>query len=908
MDWLRTIFSRCRAFFAEKKLDDELNEELESHIEFAIQENLTHGMSEDDARTRAVRQFGGLTQVKESYRVRRGLPLLDILGQDVRFAAFQMMRAPGFAAVAVLTIALGIGANTAVFTLTHALLLRALPVRDPGELVRLAIDLSAAETDGHNAPLSLPMIEAIQKQSRSFHGVFGWCVYDFPFKDGSVNGGIHGAIVSGNAFESLGILPAAGRLLTADDDQPGGGPDGLAAVISHRIWVERYHADPSIVGRHVTVTDHEATIVGVAPAGFEGVIVAEHPDIYLPLEFQAALYGQPSKHDGGRLWLESFARLNPGVSRARAAAEMNTLFPSIVKATVPAELLHLPAVEKARFEVKPARTGWSKLRSQYTEPLLLLQLMVAAVLLICCANLSGLFLARASARQQEFAIRGALGAGRLRVMRQLFVECLMLAIPGALLGVWFAWMTGPWILQMLGNAEAEQAISMRPNPTVLCVTMACAVMCALLFGMAPAWAAGRTSVGATLRRSHPRASAGAGGVRNFFVPFQIALSLALVVVAGLLGTTVTRLLTQESGYRTNNVFFFLTDFIRIPEKGDALAALYRRMATRLEESPGIEQASVAAVSPLTGSHWHDEFISTENVQHAQPSQSMVNVIGAHYFSALGIPILTGRDLRNSDSDHASCVVSQKAAHLYFPRTSALGKTLRQVIHHERAMEADTFRDYRIVGIVRDAKYDSLRESPPPIVYLPITAGEGGSTSGGSTLFFVVHARSVATANSAYITALHEMAPTSPEIPPIEFSHAFRDSAARERLLSILSGFFALLGLLLSGIGVYGLVAWNVTRRTTEFGLRMALGATRARVLALVMRQVIALLTIGVLAGGMAAFFAARSVRSFLFEIQPGNPAVFALSACVLVLIGLAAAILPARRAISIDPMEALKTE
>jgi predicted permease len=491
-------------------------------------------------------------------------------------------------------------------------------------------------------------------------------------------------------------------------------------------------------------------------------------------------------------------------------------------------------------------------------------------------------------------------------MRQLFVECLMLAIPGAALGMSLAWLAGPWILHMLGNAEAEQAISMRPNVVVLSVTVACAALCALLFGMAPAWTASHTRVEAALRSSQPHTSISGVGLRNFFVPFQVALSLTLVVVAGLLGTTVARLLTEDSGYRTNNVVFVLTDFLRIPEKGEALVALYRRMAARIEEFRGVEEASVAALSPLLGGRWIDEFVAAENT-HARPVEAMENVIAAHYFSALGVRILAGRDFQNADSDRNSCIVSQAAARLYFPSTSALGKTLRCIIHH-RGTGVDTSRDYQIVGIVQDTKYDSLRESPPPIVYIPITQGDGGSTNAGSNLFFVIHAHSVAAANSAYLTTLHEMAPSSPEIPPVEFSKSFRDSAARERLLSVLSGFFALLGLLLSGIGIYGLVAWNVTRRITEIGLRMALGATRTKVLALVMRQVIGLLAIGVLSGGLVAFFAARAIRSFLFEIRPGNPIIFASSALLLTVIGLLAAVLPARRATSIDPTQALKTE
>ena len=908
MDWLRIWWSRCVAFLGPKKLDEELDEELLEHIDLATDENLRRGMSPQDAQRAALLKFGGVAQIKESYRLQRGLPLLDEVVQDIRFAWRQIRHAPGFAIVAILTLALGIGANTAVFTLTHALLLSTLPVRDPGELVRLTIDLSGTQNNSHDAPLSLPMIESIQRQSRTMHDVFGWCVYDFPFRDGNVNGGIHGAILSGNAFEALGVRPAAGRLLTPADDQTGGGPDGLAAVISYRIWVSRYHSDASVVGREVIVTDHPATIVGVAPEGFEGVIAAEHPDIYLPLEFQGLLYGEPSKHTAERLWLDTFARLNPGVSRGQAAGEMNALFPKILDATLPAGMRHMPEVEKARLEVKRARTGWSKLRATYTQPLLLLQVMVGAVLLICCANLSGLFLARASARRREFAIRGALGAGRVRLMRQLFVECLMLALPGALLGVGLAWAAGPSILHMLGNVEAEQAISMQPNPTVLCVTVACAVFCAVLFGMAPAWTASHTSVEMALRSSNPRTSAGGAGLRNFFVPFQVALSLALVVVAALLGTTVTRLLMENSGYRTDNVVFALTDFLRVPQKGDTLVALYHRMAERLEERPGVEQASVSAISPFLGWRWSDEFVAADNSQHQAPVEAMENIITAHYFSALGISILTGRDLTNSDADRNSCIVSQAAARLYFPHTSALGKTLRSVVRRPGTGKPDAFHDYEIVGIARDTKYNSLRELPPPIVYLPLAAGENGQTNGGSNLFFVIHARSVAAANSAYLATLHEMAPSSPEIPPAVFSESLRDSVARERLLSILSGFFALLGLLLSGIGIYGLVAWNVTMRTTEIGVRMALGATRPKVFLLVMRQVAGLLAIGVLCGGVAALFAARSVRSFLFEVRPGNPWVFVLSALVLVLIGLLAATMPARRAVSIDPMRALRTE
>jgi MacB-like periplasmic core domain len=292
MDWLQTLWSRCVAFFGKRKLDDELDEELLAHLEFVCRHKMRGGPHSSN--------LAVLAQTKESYRRQRGLPFVDALIQDMRFGARQIRHSPGFALITILTFSLGIGSNTAVFTLTHALLLKTLPVPDPGELVRLTVSMRA-ERNGRNAPLNLPIIEFIESHSRSFHGIFAWCVSDFPFRDGGINCDLHGAIVSGNAFQSLGVKPALGRLLTPADDSRVADPTGLAAVISDRIWVERYQASPSVLGRHITVTDHSATIVGVTPPGFEGVIVAEHPDIYLPLEFQAILYGKDTKRDGGRL-------------------------------------------------------------------------------------------------------------------------------------------------------------------------------------------------------------------------------------------------------------------------------------------------------------------------------------------------------------------------------------------------------------------------------------------------------------------------------------------------------------------------------------------------------------------------------------------------------------------------------
>jgi predicted permease len=903
MDWMRILLSRCLALFGKKKLDVDLDEELESHIEFAIEDNMRRGMTESDARRAALVKFGGVTQTRETYRRQQGVPFLDMLGQDIRFAVRQIRRAPGFAIVAILTLALGIGANTAIFTLTHGLLLSGLPVPDPGQLVRLAIDSHEQDPHLNNIPLSVSMIEMLQKHAQAFSGVFGWSVYDFVLTDNGVQHGRRGAVVSGNTFEVLGLHAAAGRLLVPADDQPGGGPDGWAAVISYRLWMNQYHGDPSVVGRHVTVTDHGVTIVGVTPEGFEGVIVAEHPDLCLPVEFSAALNGNERQlHEGGMTWLTAFARLKPGVGRAQAQAEMTTLFPSMLDALVPPTIRHLPGVEHSTLDVDPARTGWSLLRMQYTKPLLLLQVLVGVVLLICCANLSGLFLARASARQQEFAIRGALGAGRRRLMRQLLVESMMLAVPGALLGVGLAWLAGPWLLRGIANPRAQVFLSTRPDFAVLAITAACACVCALLFGMAPAWAASRTDLETALRSAHPRASVGSASLRRLFIPFQVALSLALVVVAALLGATVVRLHTEDSGFRMQNVIFYYVDFGRLQQRGVDLLTLYRRIMMGLEEKPGVDAASVTDILPYFGWINRDSFTAAADALHSKTMDADVSEIGAHYFAALGTRILAGRDLRNDDGDLHSCIVNERAAAMYFPHGSALGQTLHDVDHDLRT-GTTTVWDCQIVGVVQNTKYDTVREAPPAIVYRPIS-----NQSRLAGLFLAIHAHSLAEARAAYHTTIGELAPDSPETDPATFVKLFNESAARDQLLSAMSAFFAALALLLSGIGIYGLVAWSVSQRTMEIGVRMAVGATRGRVFLLVMRQIAGLLGIGILAGGVASIFAARSVGSFLYEIQAGNPTVFAIAALVLALVGLLAALLPARRAVSIDPVQALRAE
>ena len=900
MSWLTRFFRR-------RDLYNDLAEEMREHLEEKTEQFMREGMSRDEAEHAARRAFGNAALIEQRGREVWQWPRLESIWADVTFAVRQLMKSPAFTATAILTLALGIGANTGIFTLTHALLLKSLPIPEPDRLVRIALDIGSPNGVVSDQPLNAFLLESIQRHAKSLSGVFGWSPYDFVLKEDT---GLHiysGAVVSGNAFQVLGLKPAAGRFITPADDQRGGGPDGWAAVISHRFWEQHYHADPSIIGKHVTLTDHSVTIVGVAPEGFEGLFVAMHPDFYLPLEYEPVMRGAGSLlRQPGNLWLTVWARLKPGFNSNVASAEMASVYRVAMDETLPPAVRHIAVIEHSSFAVRPGGNGWSSLRPQFARPLLLLQVLVGVVLLVCCVNLAGLCLARASAREREFAIRGALGAARSRLMQQLLVESLLLAVCGGALAILFAWATDRYLLRFLADREAAASLSVRPDLSALLVTGGCAVLCALLFGLAPGWLASHVSIEPALRRSNQGIAAGKDNlVQRLFVPVQVALTLALVVVAAMLSATVSHLRASHLGFRVENILLIPADFERLPQKGLDLVHLYRRLILRMEQMPGVDSASVAESTPLNGQGETGIFTTGSSTKPVMnfANRYWVNDVGAGYFATLGTKVLTGRDFSGEDADANTCVLNRSAAHALFPGTPAIGQSLRRSDVNMNSGQATT-RDCQVIGVVEDAKYTSLREPAPPTVYLPF----GVNTDRLFSLHFVIHAATLAEAQDAWLKALRELAPGSPETEPISFAVQFDDSIARERLLSVLSGFFAALALLLSGIGIYGLMASYVTRRTTEIGVRMALGATRRKIFVLVMRQVAILLILGSLAGACLAVFAARSIKAFLFDVSPGNPAIFVSAVLILALAGFVAAMLPERRAVSIEPMQALRSE
>jgi predicted permease len=606
--------------------------------------------------------------------------------------------------------------------------------------------------------------------------------------------------------------------------------------------------------------------------------------------------------------LTPMARLKPGITVAQASAELAAVTHQVFEEVLPAAVVRqnhgLPPLHLTAL---PGRSGWSFLRITYRQPLFLMQGLVGIVLLICCANLAGLGLARAASRTREFALRIALGAPRPRLTRQVLLESLLLTLPGGLLGMAFAWMGCRILLRLLstGAGRFPIALSIRPDATVLALTAGCAICCALLCGIAPAWMLSRTAPEAMLRQSANRSlRTESKWLGNSFVCAQIALSLMLVVVAGLLSTTLIKLRLGHAGFRTENISTVMMDLRARAERGASLTHIYWQMAERLKQMPGVQNAALVTVPPLYGNESMEFSAVNGNTPSAHDAKQLLqfNEVGQDFFSTMEIPLLAGRGFVNSDADADTCIVSQSAAKKMFPDAPAIGSTLRQ--YQFSLGGGPSENTCRVIGVVGDVKLQDLRMPPQPLVYRPIAS----DMPNPGLMNFVINARSLADAQNAYRKTLREIAPGSPDSEVIPITQKMDDSTSLERVLASLSGFFAGLALLLSGVGLYGLFSRSVTQRTMEFGIRMALGATRYRIVLLVLRQVIILMTIGIVVGGAAAILSTRLIRGFLYGVTSNNPFVLAGAALLLCVIALSASLLPVRKAVHLDPVEALRAE
>jgi predicted permease len=912
---LRTIWRWLRLPGQRRAVKREIDEELRFHIEQRTAENIAAGMPAEEAVREARRRFGNMQSVREHCREVSGASFGEATLQDLRFGLRMLRTNPGFTAVAVLTLALGIGANTAIFSVVNTLLLRSLPVKNPDELVLV----TARDRTGPAYTFSYPLYERLRDHSHSLSGLFAsGGVYQRRMVASGLGGKdpefIRAEEVTGNYFRVLGVQPLLGRMLTEEDDRTGN--PQAAAVISDTFWQRRFGADPSVIGRTIQFEDVPFTIVGVAPPGFYGIEVGENPDLWWPMQMipqvQPGEWGQRLKADG-MSWLRIMGRVQPGGNRMQAQAELGVVYKNYLSESASASGATWTAeIRKAflerKLELEPGNTGWTKLRKQYREPLLILLALVGLVLLIVCANVASLMLARSVARQREFSVRSALGAGRLRLVRQLLTESLLLATFGSLLAMLIARGGTRVILGYMRLQENPISFDVAPDARVLWFTAAISLFTGLLFGLAPALQSPRLDLASALK-------AGAGSVAGIasrqrlnqsLVIVQVALSIVLLVGAGLMVRTLEKLKRLDAGFNRENVLLFDLDYPRKPDAAK-LPILYKEILARLEGLPGVRAASCSTFYLLSGHGSWRERISVDGYT-ARPGEDIFChglTIGPRFFEVMGTPIVSGRDFGPQDeipageaktNRPATAIVNEAMARRYFGDSSPLGKHF----HFGDAL----LPNFEIVGVVKDIKYESLRTPAPPTYYLsyfqrPIDAG---------LTFMLRTTKNSAALAGACRSIVAEVDPSGRTRDLRTMNDVVNGSVHQERVLAQLGGFFSLFALSLASLGLYGLLSLGVHQRTREIGVRLALGARQQDVLWLVIRRGVRLALAGWVFGVAGALAATRFIGSLLYGVSTTDPVTFGSVLLLLVAVAVAASWLPARRATKVDPIVALRCE
>jgi putative ABC transport system permease protein len=899
MSWIK----RIRGVFGRERLDAELGEEMRAHLEMRAANEVRNGMSAEEARYDARRRFGNVTLQHERAREMDLLRWLETLAQDVRFGLRMLRKSPGFTAVAVLTLALGIGANTAIFSLLNTVMLRVLPVQKPEELVQIAL-LTKNFGGRVRTSYTNPLWEAVRDRQNVFAGTFAWGTSEFNLSTGGEAQDVKGLYASGDYFDVLGVRAASGRLISRTDDQHG--CPGVA-VLSYGFWNERYGREP-VVGKTISLDGHAFPIIGVSAPGFFGTNVGSTFDVAVPICAEAVITGIKSSLDvRSSWWFRVMGRLKPGERAETASAGMDVLAPQIFAATVP--LNWKPDDQKNflqwKFTALPGGTGVSGLRGQYTQPLQFLMAAALLVLLIACANIASLMLARAAARRHEVGVRLAVGASRGRLVRQLLTECLLLSAVGAAVGVMFARWGSELLVRFISTQQNKVFLDITLDARVLGFTAGAAILTALLFGVLPALRSTRVPVAGAIRGE---AGALAGRDTRFragkwTVAAQVAISVVLVTTAALFVRSFEKLVNLDIGFDRNGVLmsevFFRSGSGALPEnvnRNDEILA-------RVRAVPGVRTSSESVVTPISHRTWDDEIVvDRPNAPKGLDSDVDMNYVTPGYFATLRSNLLEGRDFSEHDAANAPkvAIVNQALTRKFFGNEDPIGKTFRRYA----SSSTELGEPFEIVGLVQDAKYDTLREDFPPTAFFPLEQIPAGLDR------VYVESRTAVEPQALAAAIVHaiESVDRSASVVTETLGQQVDDSLAQERLLATLSGFFGALALLLALIGLYGVLAYLVLQRRQEIGIRMALGARGGAILRLVMRDVALLLGAGLLVGISVTWAATRYAQSLLYDLRANDPASLALGACALAIVALVAAYLPARRAMRVDPMVALRHE
>jgi len=832
--------------------------------------------------------------------------------QDIKFGLRVLLKKPGFTLVAVLSLALGIGANTAIFSLLDAVLIKTLPVQRPDQLVLFGtgrdMGISIGLPNSSFDLFSYPFYRQVQQRSDLFSGVASlsslqWNVHGF------VNAGGSGSdieqlkvqLVSGTYFPVLGVKAEVGRVFTdADDQTPGGHP---YAVASYAWWQQRLGGDPSAIGKTITIDNTVYTIVGVAPKEFFGTTVGSAPDLWMPLAMEKQMPPMHSDERNNDSWqsLYVIGRLQNGVTAAQANSAVNLLFKQSLLARVGAQpsAHDLQDIQKATVELTPVSRGLSLLRRQFSLSLKVLMGVVALVLLIASANVANLLLAHGAARSREFAVRLAAGAGRGRLVRQLFTESALLALLGGAIGVALSSWGSRLLLRMASDGPEAVPVDVTPNLRILGFTIAVSALCAIVFGTAPALRAARTEPNASLKGGKIT-TALRNPLGKTFVVVQVALSLLLLVGAGLFVRTLINLQSLPTGFNQDNAMLFQVDTSATgyKEKDPRIAPLLHDVEERVEAIPGVQAASFAFYTFNQGLWTTPAYTHEQNSLTEDSRVIRNNVVGKDFFAAMGVPLVLGRGFGPQDTERSPkvAVISESMAQRFFPNASPLGK-------HFGIDGPESSERIEVIGVVKDAKYGSLTEELTPIAFYP------HSQRPDTLLNFVVRFSGPASSVVPQIRqTIKQVNHSLPIDDVVSLSDQIGRALVQQKLVARLASFFGLLALLLACVGLYGVMSYGVARRTNEIGIRMALGAQGRSVLWLVLREALVLVGIGLFVGVLASLAVTRTASSLLYELKPNDPLTIIGATLLLAAVAIVAGYLPARRAARVDPLVALRYE
>jgi predicted permease len=908
------VISRLRALwnnvFRRKQLDRELDEELQAYLELASAEKMREGVSPEEAYRDARRDTGGVAQVKESVRDVRAGVWLDRLVQDIRYGVRTLAKNPAFSLVALATLALGIGANTAMFSLLDQVVLRLLPVRHPEQLVIVReTGNHYGNTYGPNT-ISWPMFEDLRDNNQAFSGMFCRFPAIVTIGYGDRAAQISAELVSGSYFPILGVEAALGRTIAPDNDAV---PDSQPVVVlSYSFWRSYFDGDRSIVGRTINLNSYAMTVIGVAQPGFDGVELGAPTKVFVPIMMKTEMtpHSDGLKDRRRRLsWVTAYGRLKPGVSLEQAQLSLQPLVHSILEMEVQQPEFTRSATPadrepflRNRAELLPGSDN--DLREDMRRPLWLLVALTGAVLLLACANLANLLLARATAREREIAVRLAIGAGRAQIVRQLLTESLLLSTAGAVVGLALAFLAGRILMRIYlpADAAAEFVISPIPDARVLAFVVGVMLLTSLVFGLLPAVRGSRTELTLSLKDRSGAASAGGISLRRMLVCVQVALSLLLLFGAGLFVHTLRNLESLGPGFPTDHLLTFTINPSLNGYSDEQTKSFYQRLDINLQTMPGVASVGFSTMPLLKGYAWQNAVLGKDFEGAPIEEQPVLCEVGPGYFATLGIPIIAGRAFTAQDdgpAKYAYAVINETFARTYFPDRHPIGQRFGLVDDMQPASP-----DIEVIGVIPDKKYRDLRETPPAQAYFPYLEGP-------HFRFMNVYLRTQADPRQIENELRERMQQFDPHVPVVGLqtvNEQIEFSLRTERLVASLSAVFGGLATLLAVIGLYGVTAYMVMRRSREIGIRMALGALRSNVIGMVMREVSLLIGVGLVVGFSLALALANLIRSQLFGLNPRDPLTLISSSVILALAASLAGFIPALRASRIEPMRALRNE